>query len=217
HGRLRRRPRRRRRSWPRPPGPRRWPARGPAWWRPAGGARGRGGGRRGTWRGGWIGRVPAACGGLPWGSTGMVYCCNSVATVPDVMASSWKLNRADRIGAAASVLCAVHCALLPLALAALPALGLSVGGWADIDQAFTVFATLLGATTLAIGFRRHRTFQAWMLLVPGLAMVWLGAFTALHDHGVAHAAVMTAGGLLIAAAHLLNLRLTHAAEAAAAR
>lgn len=133
------------------------------------------------------------------------------------MASSCKLNRADRIGAAASVLCAVHCALLPLALAALPALGLSVGGWADIDQAFTVFATLLGATTLAIGFRRHRTFQAWMLLVPGLATVWLGAFTALHDHGVAHAAVMTAGGLLIAAAHLLNLRLTHAAEAAAAR
>nr|WP_133001188.1 MerC domain-containing protein [Luteimonas arsenica] len=127
------------------------------------------------------------------------------------MASSRNLNRADRIGFAASFLCALHCALLPLALALMPALGLSLGGWVDIDQAVTVFATLLGITTLAIGYRRHRAFRAWMLLVPGLALVWLGAFSPLHDHGLLHAALMTAGGLAIAGAHLVNLRLTHAA------
>ncbi|TDK25079.1 MerC domain-containing protein [Luteimonas aestuarii] len=120
------------------------------------------------------------------------------------------LKQADRIGFAASFLCAIHCALLPLALALLPALGLKVGGWIDIDQAFVVFATLLGATTLTLGWRRHRVFHAWMLLVPGLLLVWAGAFTHLHDHGVLHAVVMTAGGLLLAAAHLVNLRLTHA-------
>jgi hypothetical protein len=129
------------------------------------------------------------------------------------MASSCKLHRADRIGFAASFLCAVHCALLPLVLAVLPTLGLSASGQVDIDQAFTVFATLLGATTLAIGYRRHRAFRAWALLVPGLAMVWLGAFTVLHDHGLVHATVMAVGGLMIAGAHLLNLRLTHAAAA----
>lgn len=126
------------------------------------------------------------------------------------MASSCNLNRADRIGFAASFLCAVHCAMLPLALALMPTLGLSVGGWVDIDQAVTVFATLLGTTTLAIGYRRHRGFRAWMLLLPGLALVWVGAFSPLHDHGMLHAALMTAGGLTIAGAHLLNLRLTHA-------
>lgn len=130
--------------------------------------------------------------------------------------TSCKLKRADRVGAAASLLCAVHCALLPLALAALPTLGLSFGGRVDIDQAFTVFATLLGITTLAIGFRRHRAFRAWMLLLPGLALVWLGAFTTLHDHGLGHALLMTAGGLMIAGAHLLNLRLGHSVGAAAA-
>lgn len=129
------------------------------------------------------------------------------------MASSRNLNRADRIGFAASFLCAVHCALLPLALALAPALGLSAGGWVDIDQAVTVFATLLGITTLAIGYRRHRVFRAWMLLLPGLALVWAGAFSPLHDHGLQHAALMTLGGLMIAAAHLVNLRLTHAAAA----
>lgn len=129
------------------------------------------------------------------------------------MATSCKLNRADRIGFAASFLCALHCALLPLALALMPTLGLSVGGRVDIDQAVTVFATLLGCTTLAIGWRRHRAFRAWMLLLPGLALVWVGAFSPLHDHGLLHAGLMTAGGLMIAGAHLLNLRLTHAAAA----
>ncbi|GGK01292.1 MerC domain-containing protein [Luteimonas terricola] len=127
------------------------------------------------------------------------------------MASSCNLSRADRIGFAASFVCALHCALVPLALALMPTLGLSVGGWVDIDQAVTVFATLLGTTTLAIGYRRHRVFHAWMLLFPGLALVWIGAFSPLHDHGMLHAGLMTVGGLMIAGAHLLNLRLTHAA------
>lgn len=143
----------------------------------------------------------------------MLYCFNFNATPTKVMATSCKLNRADRIGFAASFLCAVHCALLPLALAVLPTLGLSAGGWVDIDQGLTVFITLLGVTTLAIGYRRHRVFRAWALLLPGLVLVWGGAFTPLHDHGLVHAGVMTVGGLMIAGAHLLNLRLTHAAAA----
>lgn len=120
------------------------------------------------------------------------------------------LRRADRLGFAASFLCAVHCAMLPVLLALLPAFGLNLGGWIDLDQGFVVFATLLGATTLTLGWRRHRAFHAWALLVPGLALVWAGAFTHLHDHTLTHAVVMTVGGLLLAAAHLVNLRLTHA-------
>ena len=54
------------------------------------------------------------------------------------------LRTADRVGFAASFLCAIHCAMVPLLLALVPALGLRLGGWADIDQAFVVFATLLG-------------------------------------------------------------------------
>ena len=120
------------------------------------------------------------------------------------------LRRADRVGFAASFLCALHCALFPILLALLPAFGLNLGGWIDLDQAFVVFATLLGATTLTLGWRRHRAFRAWILLLPGLALVWAGSFSQLHDHTIGHAVVMTIGGLLLAGAHLLNLRLTHA-------
>ena len=124
-----------------------------------------------------------------------------------------RLATADRVGAAAATVCAVHCALLPLALGLAPALGLRLGGWVDFDQAFVVFASLLAATTLALGYRRHREFRAWALLVPALVLVWAGSFTSLHDHTSGHLVVMVAGGVLLAAAHLLNLRLTHAARA----
>ena len=87
----------------------------------------------------------------------------------------------------------------------------------DFDQAFVVFASLLAATTMTLGYRRHREFRAWALLVPALALVWLGSFTTLHDHTLGHLVVMVAGGLLLAGAHLLNLRLTHAARGLRAR
>ncbi|TCZ87622.1 MerC domain-containing protein [Lysobacter sp. N42] len=119
------------------------------------------------------------------------------------------LRTADRVGFAASFLCAVHCATIPLLLALVPALGLRVAGWTDIDQAFVIFASLLGLTTMSLGYRRHRAFRAWALLLPGLALIWAGSFTALHDHGWAHAVVMTLGGLALAAAHGVNLRLSH--------
>ncbi|MCX7556984.1 MerC domain-containing protein [Xanthomonadaceae bacterium JHOS43] len=115
----------------------------------------------------------------------------------------------DRVGMWASFACALHCALLPLALALMPTLGLGAFSLVDIDQAFVVFATVLGVTTLTMGYRRHRGFAAWAFLLAGLALVWVNTFTVLHDHSLWHAVMMTIGGLLIAAAHLVNLRLTH--------
>ncbi len=125
------------------------------------------------------------------------------------------LSKADHLGFTASLLCAMHCALFPLALALLPSLGLQSVGWIDLDQAFAVFATVLGATTLTLGWRRHRAFRAWAVLLPGLLLVWLASFTALHQHTYGHTLAMTIGGTLLAASHWLNLRLTHAAKATA--
>ncbi len=129
-----------------------------------------------------------------------------VSSEPAVLRASLT---ADRIGVGGSLLCALHCALMPLALSLIPTLGASWLANIDLDQAFVVFASVLGLTTLSVGYRRHRAHYAWMLLLPGLLMLWTGSFTALHDHSVAHALVMAAGGLLIAGAHLLNLRLSH--------
>lgn len=129
-----------------------------------------------------------------------------------------RLQHADRIGFAASMLCAIHCAAMPVLLALVPTFGLGVGGWIDIDQAVVVFATLLAAATLTIGWRRHRAFRAWSLLIPALLLLWFGAFGPYHAHGAGqafgwlHVGPMVLGGVLLAAAHLTNMRLTHRAS-----
>jgi hypothetical protein len=114
---------------------------------------------------------------------------------------------ADRVGLGAAWLCAIHCALWPLALALLPALG--IWGWAGLEQGFVVFATLLGVSSLTLGFRRHRTFRAFWFLLPGLVLLVAGAATHLHENVMLHAITMTAGGVLVGIAHLVNLRLIH--------
>ena len=77
-----------------------------------------------------------------------------------------RLRQADRVGFAASMLCAIHCAAMPLLLAILPTLGLGAGGWVDLDQAVVVFATLLAAGTLTIGWRRHRAYPQGRQMGP---------------------------------------------------
>lgn len=114
---------------------------------------------------------------------------------------------ADRLGTSASWLCALHCATWPLLLAVAPAVGAwGLAGW---EAAFVVFASVLGLGSLLFGFRRHRTFRGFWFLLPGLTILAVATFSPIHDHTVAHAVLMTAGGLLVGMAHLVNLRLSH--------
>jgi hypothetical protein len=116
----------------------------------------------------------------------------------------------DRIGAYGSILCAVHCALLPVAIALLPSLGMVSIGSQQLEFAFVVFASGLGLFSLVWGYRRHRAVRALWLLLPGLLVVW-GAvlYEPLHLMPVPHAIAMTFGGTLIGLAHIANLRLNH--------
>ena len=116
----------------------------------------------------------------------------------------------DRIGATGSLLCAIHCALLPLLIALLPSLGVSAWLGEGFEQVFVLFATLFGLAVLAWSYRRHRAMRALALLVPGLAVLWVGVLYApLHHSVVPHAVAMTFGGTLVGLAHLANLRLNH--------
>ncbi|AWV07943.1 MerC domain-containing protein [Marilutibacter maris] len=116
----------------------------------------------------------------------------------------------DRVGAVGSLLCAVHCALLPVLIATLPSLG--VTGWFDdgFELAFVVFATGLGLFSVVWGYRRHRAVRALSLLIPGLLVLWAGVlYRPLHEALLPHAVAMTFGGTLVGLAHLANLRLNH--------
>jgi hypothetical protein len=116
----------------------------------------------------------------------------------------------DRIGATGSLLCAVHCALLPLLIALLPSLGVAVWLKDGFEIWFVLFATLLGVSSMVIGYRRHRAVRAFRLLFLGLIGLWLGVlYPPLHASVLPHALIMAGGGTLVALAHLANLRLDH--------
>ena len=114
----------------------------------------------------------------------------------------------DRIGATGALVCAVHCALLPLLIALLPTLGVAALLAPTLEMAFVLFATLFGLAVLAWSYRRHRTARALALLVPGLLVLWIGVlYPPLHHSVVPHALAMTVGGTLVGLAHIANLRL----------
>src|SRR3546814_4608446 len=73
----------------------------------------------------------------------------------------------DRFGATGSLICAVHCALLPLVLAAIPSLGLSEWLGDGFELSFVVFATSVGVFSLVYGYRRPRRIRALRVLLAG--------------------------------------------------
>lgn len=116
----------------------------------------------------------------------------------------------DRFGATGSMICAIHCALTPVLLAAIPSLGLSLWLGDNLERGFVVFVTVVGLFSLMWGYRRHRTFRALSVLLLGLALLWAGLlYGPLHDTAVPHAIVMTVGGVFVALAHVVNLRQNH--------
>ncbi len=117
---------------------------------------------------------------------------------------------ADRFGATASFLCALHCALLPLIFAALPALGLSFLADHAFERAFVGFSVSLAITSLIFGFRRHHRLVAFLFMIPGVLLLIIGVAFNVDHTNVTHAVLVSMGGVLVMCAHIANLRLAHA-------
>ncbi len=134
----------------------------------------------------------------------------SAPKLPAAAAHDALAHLADRVGATASFLCALHCAALPFVIAVLPALGLSFLADHLFERIFIAFASALALGALIRGYRRHRVPSALYLAAPGIALLWIGVwlFDAEASRTV-HATLVTIGGCCVALAHVLNLRLTH--------
>ena len=117
----------------------------------------------------------------------------------------WHL--ADRVGATASFLCAIHCALLPFVLTVLPLLGLGFLAGHEFERGFVTFAATLALFALVGGYRRHRRPLPLLLAIPGLALLLLGVTWATEYSVAVHTVMVTCGGLLVASAHFVNLYL----------
>jgi hypothetical protein len=115
----------------------------------------------------------------------------------------------DRVGATASLLCAVHCALLPFVLALLPLIGLGFLAGHTFERIFVACAAALAGASLIVAYRRHRRPQALLLMVPGIVLLLCGVAVDIDAHLLLHTASVVSGGVLVAGAHVTNLVLAH--------
>jgi len=115
----------------------------------------------------------------------------------------------DRVGATASLLCAVHCALLPFVLALLPLIGLEFLAGHTFERIFVACAAALACASILVAYRRHRHPQALMLMVPGIVLLLCGVVIDIDAHLLLHTVAVVCGGVLVASAHATNLMLSH--------
>lgn len=112
----------------------------------------------------------------------------------------------DRCGMALSLGCAIHCALLPLAMTFLTAAGLAWIAGPELEWAVLGGTLLVGSYQLVRSYRRHKRVECLGLFAVGL-IAFLIAKSQMVTFDYSEAVLMSSGGLLVASAHFRNLRI----------
>lgn len=111
--------------------------------------------------------------------------------------SFFKINW-DALGVTVSIACAIHCAILPLALSSLPLFGINIIENVYFEFGMIALAFVVGAYSLYHGFKKHhhrwvpfilfslgilflvlkQVFHEWhlLLLIPAVALIVYGHF-----------------------------------------
>ena len=115
-------------------------------------------------------------------------------------------SKLDNIGMTASVLCAVHCAIVPLVITSLPLLGLGFLANPWIEWSMISLALVIGIWAIGLSyFRTHRRPLPLVLLIIGFLIIIAGH---LYITSWREAIIVPIGGLLIATAHFFNFKYT---------
>ena len=111
----------------------------------------------------------------------------------------------DGFAVTASLLCLIHCLLLPMLLIALPVLATML----VVPEAFHAIAFAVAVPTSIVamvsGRARHGRYLPILLGGVGLMLLGIGAFAT--EGGVAERGMTSIGAVTLAIGHLLNWRL----------
>ena len=120
------------------------------------------------------------------------------------------MTKLDRLGYISSILCALHCTVMPIILIAFPILSLSLFVSETFEWVFLSLSLLLGLTSLCFGYKKHKSFKAFPMLATGLVLIVIGRI--MHQHTVhqkeihidLYNIILFAGGILVALSHKIN-------------
>jgi hypothetical protein len=78
----------------------------------------------------------------------------------------------DALGVTTSVLCAIHCAVLPLLIASLPILGINIIDNPSFEYGMIGVAFLIGSRALWHGFHKHHRHPGpWRIFAGGMILL----------------------------------------------
>ncbi len=110
----------------------------------------------------------------------------------------------DFIGFSASLLCALHCAALPLLLSLAPLTGLQFLDNPWIEYTLILLSVVIASNALIHGYRRHhQKLMALLVAATGFSLITMGRLIEVEWSEVL---LTSTGGVVIAMAHLLNWR-----------
>ncbi|MCU0394962.1 MAG: MerC domain-containing protein [Chitinophagaceae bacterium] len=114
----------------------------------------------------------------------------------------------DRLGIAASLACAIHCAVMPLFFTSLPLFGINIVDNKSFEFFMIGVAMVVGILALRHGFRwHHHRYVPMVLFIVGIGL--LVAKEMVWDHPL----WMVIGAVaFIVAAHFLNYRMCRQAN-----
>lgn len=121
-----------------------------------------------------------------------------------------QLRLLDRLGISASLLCAVHCAILPLAMTVLPLLGVGflAHGWFEV--AMVALSVVIGVLSLGRSYRIHKQLNPIFMMIAG-AVILLFNLLGHSSHNetleALHPFIALLGGVMIISAHRVNMKL----------
>jgi hypothetical protein len=122
----------------------------------------------------------------------------------------------DRLGIALSIVCLVHCLVLPFAIVALP---LVAARWLDTSTFHTAMALALPPVALLAvvpGLRMHGRISVAAAMAAGLSLLSTAAFAGEELLSQEWQIGLTvAGGAILVSAHAVNLALCRACPACA--
>lgn len=143
---------------------------------------------------------------------GFINICNIIANILYLQATLFmkiKLNW-DAFGIGTSVVCAIHCALLPVLVSSLPVLGVNIIHNGFFEWGMIVLAFLVGVYSLFHGFvKHHRSYLPMCIFSVGFIFLVLKQFYLPLEYWFLAIAVT-----LIITAHYYNYRLCHKSKCA---
>jgi uncharacterized membrane protein YoaK (UPF0700 family) len=109
----------------------------------------------------------------------------------------------DAFGIAASVACAIHCAVLPLLLSSLPLFGINIIENQGFEFLMIALAFVVGVYSLYHGRKKHHhSYYPMVLFAAGISLLFIKSI--LHSHSLM---LLLPAVSLVVIAHYLNYKL----------